>query len=60
MIFNAKTKKYFQLIPIYTLSTQGIRIRYTDQLPTSLVYAGIKIFNSLPGTGALSLVSTTE
>jgi hypothetical protein len=46
-IFIAKTKKCFQLIPTHTLSTQGIRISYIDQLLTSHVSRRVLIMLAL-------------
>jgi hypothetical protein len=52
MNFTVNNQEHLKLVPLYTVSTQGISISLIDKFPTSYFqksayYAGINIFNSL-------------
>jgi hypothetical protein len=59
MIFIVKkNKNFFQLIPIYTLLTQGIRISFIDQLPSSHISRRVLIVLALTSLTLLSNLTT--
>jgi hypothetical protein len=43
MNFTAKNQELLKQIPLYKVSTQGIRISFIDQLPTSPVLRRVHI-----------------
>jgi hypothetical protein len=57
MNFIVKTQEFFPNIPIYTLSTQGIRISFMNQLPTSYASRRVLIMLALKSSTVYHQIS---